>query len=59
MSCNSREFINISDRRLEELSDFLERMGLHYEGGAEFTVILYDDEDEVVGAGSLRRSGLK
>ena len=53
MSFNSREFINISDRRLEELSDFLERMGLHYEGGAEFTVILYDDEDEIVGTGSL------
>lgn len=53
MSFNSREFINISDRRLEELSDFLERMGLHYEGGAEFTVILYDDDDEIVGTGSL------
>ena len=59
MSFNSREFINISDRRLEELSDFLERMGLHYEGGAEFTVILYDDEDEIVGTGSLCGSVLK
>ena len=43
---------NISGTRLESLCEFLSAAGLTYEGGAEYTVLLLDDEtDAVVGTG--------
>lgn len=51
---------NISGTRLECLCEFLSAAGLTYEGGAEYTVLLLDDEtDAVVGTGSLCGSVLK
>ena len=51
---------NISGARLESLCEFLSAAGLTYEGGAEYTVLLLDDEtDAVVGTGSLCGSVLK
>ena len=51
---------NISGTRLESLCEFLSAAGLTYEGGAEYTVLLLDDEtDAVVGTGSLCGSVLK
>ena len=51
---------NISGTRLESLCEFLSAAGLTYEGGAEYTVLLLDDEtDAVVGTGSLCGNVLK
>lgn len=51
---------NISGTRLEILCEFLSAAGLTYEGGAEYTVLLLDDEtDAVVGTGSLCGNVLK
>ena len=51
---------NISGARLESLCEFLSAAGLTYEGEAEYTVLLLDDEtDAVVGTGSLCGSVLK
>ena len=45
--------------QLEKLNRFLDQMGLRYEGGAEFTVFLTDEDGEVLGTGSLCGSVLK
>ena len=45
--------------QLEKLNRFLEKMGLRYEGGAEHTVFLTDEDGEVLGTGSLCGSVLK
>lgn len=45
--------------QLEKLNRFLEKMGLRYEGGAEFTVFLTDEDGDVLGTGSLCGSVLK
>lgn len=45
--------------QLEKLNRFLEQMGLRYEGGAEHTVFLTDEDGEVLGTGSLCGSVLK
>ena len=37
---------NISGTRLESLCEFLSAAGLTYEGGAEYTVLLLDDETD-------------
>lgn len=48
-----------SGPQLEKLKKFLEKMGLRYEGGAEHSVFLTDDEGEMLGTGSLCGSVLK
>lgn len=45
-------------RRLAELSAFLERCGLSYAEGVDFSVLLYDG-DELVGTGSLDGNVIK
>ena len=60
MSFSMMTIPNISGARLESLCEFLSAAGLTYEGGAEYTVLLLDDEtDAVVGTGSLCGSVLK
>ena len=60
MSFSMMTIPNISGTRLESLCEFLSAAGLTYEGGAEYTVLLLDDEtDAVVGTGSLCGSVLK
>ncbi|MBR6006753.1 MAG: [Clostridia bacterium] len=45
--------------QLEKTAEFLSKMGLRYEGGAEYTVFLVDEEGEILGTGSLCGSVLK
>lgn len=45
--------------QLEKTTEFLEKMGLRYEGGADHTVFLSDEEGELLGTGSLCGSVLK
>lgn len=59
MSYSVSESVNISGKQLDKLSAFLMENGLRYEGGAEFTVNLLDDNDDIVGTGSLCGSVLK
>lgn len=59
MSYSVSELVNISGKKLEKLSAFLQKNGLRYEGGAEFTVNLLDDDDDIVGTGSLCGNVLK
>lgn len=59
MSLSTSEIRNIDGCRLAETCRFLEKMGLKYEGGAEVTVNLYDDDENIVGTGSLCGNILK
>lgn len=59
MSYNITEVVGLYGSRLQRTIDFLAQMGLRYEGGADYTVLLTDDEDEIIGAGSLCGSVLK
>ncbi len=59
MSYTGMEITGIHGRKLDELCEFLNRMGLRYDGGAEFTVNLYDESDRIVGTGSLCGNVLK
>ncbi|MDD7523300.1 MAG: hypothetical protein PUK13_04270, partial [Clostridiales bacterium] len=59
MSFSTSEIRNIDGCRLAETCRFLEKMGLKYDGGAEVTVNLYDDDENIVGTGSLCGNILK
>lgn len=45
--------------QLQKMTEFLEKEGLRYEGGAEYAVFLTDDEGELLGTGALCGSVLK
>ena len=59
MSFIVSEAAGLRGPQLEKTEEFLARQGLRYEGGAEYTVFLTDDEDELLGTGSLCGSVLK
>lgn len=59
MSFIISEAAGLHGPQLEKLNKFLEKMGLRYEGGAEHTVFLTDEEGDVLGTGSLCGSVLK
>lgn len=46
-------------RALEELKEFLARAGLRYDQRIQFTVLLRDEEDEIIAAGSLQDGVIK
>lgn len=45
--------------QLKKTEEFLQKMGLRYEGGADHTVFLTDEDGELLGTGSLCGSVLK
>lgn len=45
--------------QLEKTEEFLEKMGLRYEGGADYTVFLTDEDDRLLGTGSLSGNVIK
>ncbi len=59
MSFIVSEAAGLSGPQLEKTAEFLLKMGLRYEGGAEYTVFLVDEEGEILGTGSLCGSVLK
>lgn len=59
MSFSMMTIPNINGSRLEKLCEFLSAAGLTYEGGAEYTVLLLDEDDCIIGTGSLCGSVLK
>ena len=59
MSFIVSEAAGLHGPQLEKTAEFLLKMGLRYEGGAEYTVFLVDEEGEILGTGSLCGSVLK
>ncbi|MCH5278653.1 MAG: [citrate (pro-3S)-lyase] ligase [Christensenellaceae bacterium] len=59
MSFIVSEAVDLYGPRLEKIKHFLGTMGLRYEGDAEYTVFLTDDDGEILGSGSLCGSVLK
>lgn len=59
MSFIVSEAAGLHGPQLEKTEEFLNRMGLRYEGGAEYTVFLVDEEGVILGTGSLCGSVLK
>ena len=53
------EVAGLSGPQLQKLTEFLKSSDLRYEGGAEYTVFLANDEGELLGTGSLCGSVLK
>ncbi len=53
------ELFGLHGSWLKKATAFLEANGLKYEGGADYTVLLLDNDDEIVGTGSLCGSVLK
>lgn len=51
--------VSLRGERLKKTEDFLARMGLRYEGGADHTVQLVSDSGEILGSGSLCGNILK
>lgn len=51
--------MSLTGSRLKNTERFLERMGLKYEGGADYTVQLLDEDFELLGTGSLCGNILK
>lgn len=49
----------LNGRRLEEVRDFLARMGLRYAEGAEHTVVIRDESDAIAATGSLEGGVIK
>ncbi len=59
MNFNISTAVSLTGSRLEKTERFLERMGLIYEGGADYTVQLFDEDFELLGTGSLCGNILK
>ena len=49
----------LQGRALEDLQDFLSRMGLRYASGIEHTVLIRDEEDHIIASGSLEGDVIK
>lgn len=59
MSFYVSEAAGLYGSRLEKIESFLKSAGLRYAGGADYTVCLKDDNDEILGTGSLCGNVLK
>lgn len=50
---------SIKGRELDRLVSFLDRMGLEYEEGMDYSVCILDDEGEIAASGSVRENVIK